>query len=139
MLRWLRPTVDTKFHIDLDWWHKQNRDISVFLKQSLCEECHSVYEQVQEFGKVDSVDPETGEVRREDALWSALRTCCSTKPGYITESTPIIDGIFLTFVANGNEPLSPNELYEHLNRRSPETILRMLTGGQVYLGIRPAN
>ena len=138
MLRWLRPTVDTKFHIDLDWWHRQNRDIQVYLRQSLCEECRSAYEQMQELGEVDSVDPETGEVRREDALWSALRTCCSTKPDFITDSTPIIDGIFLTFVANGNEPLSPKELHEQLDRRPAETILRMLTGGQVYLGIRPA-
>ena len=139
MARWLRPTVDTKFHIDLDWWRRQNRDIRVFLRQSLCDECRLLYEQARDLGEVDSVDPETGEVVREDALWSALRTCCSTKPGYITPNTPIIDSIFLTLVANGNEPLSPRELHERLDRRPPETFLRMLTGRQVYLGIRPVN
>ncbi|MDI7275188.1 MAG: hypothetical protein QME94_04340 [Anaerolineae bacterium] len=139
MARWLRPTVDTKFHIDLEWWQKQNRDIRVYLTQSLCDECRPVYAQVRDLREVDWVDPETGEVRREDALWSTLRSCCSGKPGYIRPNTPIIDSIFLTFVANGNEPLSPKELHERLDRRSAETILRMLTAGQVYLGIRPVN
>ncbi len=137
--RWLRPSIDTRFHIDLDWWRKQNRDIRIFLSQSLCDECRPLYAETKDSGEVDWVDPETAEVRREDALWSALRSCCSTKPGYITPSTPIIDSIFLTFVANGNQPLSPRELYERLDKRPPEMILRMLTGGQVYLGIRPVS
>jgi len=137
MAKWQRPTVDTKFHIDLDWWKKQNRDIRIFLRQSLCEECRQAYGDVEHLGEVDSVDPETAEVVREDALWSTLRSCCSTKPDYITPNTPIIDSIFLTFAANGNQPLSPQELYERLDRRPAATILRMLTGGQVYLGIRP--
>ena len=139
MAKWLRPTVDTRFHIDLDWWKLQKRDIQVYLRQSLCSECRQAYADVRDLGEVDWVDPETAEVTREDALWSTLRSCCSGKPGYITPSTPIIDSIFLTFVANGNKPLSPRELNERLDRRPPETILRMLTGGQVYLGIRPAD
>ncbi len=139
MPKWQRPTVDTMFHIDLDWWKKENRDIRIFLAQSLCEECREAYAEVKDLGEVDSVDPETAEVVREDALWATLRSCCSTKPSYITPSTPIIDSIFLTFAANGNKPLSPRQLHERLGRRPPETILRMLTGGQVYLGIRPAS
>ncbi len=136
MPRWLRPTVDTKFHIDMDWWRKQNRDMRIYLSQSLCEECRPLYAQMRDLGEVDWVDPETAEVRREDALRSTLRSCCSRKPTYITPNTPIIDSIFLTFVANGNQPLSPRELNERLDRRPAETILRMLTGGEVYLGIR---
>lgn len=138
MPKWQRPTVDTKFHIDLDWWKRQNRDIRIFLAQSLCEECREVYADLRDLGEVDSVDPETAEVVREDALWGTLRSCCSTRPSYITPNTPIIDSIFLTFAANGNKPLSPRELHDRLDRRPPETILRMLTGGKVYLGIRPA-
>ncbi len=137
MNRWLRPTIDTRFHIDLDWWKKQRRDIRIYLNQSLCDECRQAYAQVKDLGEVDTVDPVTAEVTREDALWSTLRSCCSTKPSYITPSTPIIDSIFLTLVANGNRPLSPRELHERLNRRPAEMILRMLTGREVYLGIRP--
>lgn len=137
MARWLRPTVDTKFHIDLEWWKKQKRDIRVYLQQSLCEECRQAFSEIQDLGVVDWVDPETAEVRQEDALWSTVRSCCSTKPSYITPTTPIVDSIFLTFVANGNKPLSPVELNQRIDRRPPETILRMLTAGEVYLGIRP--
>ena len=137
MVKWQRPTIDTKFHIDMEWWQKQKKDIRIYLSQSLCSECRGAYEQLRAMDEVDSIDPATGEVSREDPLWSTVRTCCSTKPDYITPNTPVIDSIFLTFVANGNEPLSPNELYERLDRRPPEMILRMLTGGQVYLGIRP--
>lgn len=139
MARWLRPTVDTKFHIDLDWWAKRNRDIRIYLAQSLCEDCRQTYAEMKALGEVDWVDPETAEVQREDALWSTLRSCCSNKPGYITPNTPIIESIFLTLVANGNKPLSPREMYERLDRRPPETILRMLTGSEVYLGIRPVS
>jgi len=139
MAKWQRPTIDTKFHIDLQWWEQQNRDIRIFLAQALCDECKQAYAEMKDLGEVDAVDMETGEVVREDALWGTLRSCCSTKPGYINPNTPIIDSIFRTFAANGNKPLSPRELYERLDRRPPETILRMLTGGQVYLGIRPVN
>jgi len=128
MARWVRPSVDTKFHIDLDWWHRQNKDIRIYLTQALCEECRQAYADLKDLGEVDSVDPETAQVVREDALWSTLRSCCSTKPSYIAPNTPIIDSIFLTFAANGNKPLSPRELYERLDRRPPETILRMLRG-----------
>lgn len=139
MAKWQRPTIDTKFHIDLEWWKRQNRDIRIILGQSLCQECREAYADMKELGELDSVDMETGEVVREDALWGMLRSCCGAKPDYISANTPIIDSIFLTFAATGNKPLSPRELHERLDRRPPETILRMLTGGQVYLGIRPVS
>jgi len=72
-----------------------------------------------------------------DALYHSIQTCCSLKPGYITPTTPIVESIFRTFVANGNQPLSIRELYELLDRRPPEVLLRILTAGPIYLGIRP--
>jgi hypothetical protein len=86
---------------------------------------------------VDMVDPETAEVTRVDAIWEAIRACCSFKPGYIAVDMPLLDSVFRTFLANGNTPLSVQELYERLDRRPPETILRVLTKGRVYLGIKP--
>jgi len=133
----LRPDINTKFHIDLKWWEKNNRDIRVYMRDLLCDECREVFAGQAGEGVVDWVDPQTGAVTQEDALWHTIGTCCSHKPDYITESTPIIDAIFLTFVANGNQPLSVQELYERLDKRPPETILRMLTRGQTYLGLRP--
>lgn len=137
-LRWQRPTVDTKFHIDMGWWQANDRDIRIYMRDVLCDECKTLYaESYRDSDKVDWVDGQTGEVSRVDGLWHCFRSCCGLKPGYISPSTPIIDAIFLTFLANGNEPLSIVELYERLDRRPPATLLRILTAAKVYMGLRP--
>ncbi len=135
--KWQRPTVDTKFHIDVTWWQENNRDMRVYVREALCDECREAYKDYPDIGEIDAIDPQTGEVSREDGLMHVLRTCCSLKPDYITPTTPVVGAIFRTFLANGNQPLSVNELYELLDRRPPATILRMLTAGTVYMGIRP--
>jgi len=137
-MRALRLTINTKFHIDFSWWEKQNKDIRVFMRDLLCPECRETVGALSDAKMVDMIDPETAEVTRVDAIWEAIRACCSLKPDYITADTPLLDSIFRVFLANGNKPLSILELYERLDKRPPETILRMLTKGQVYLGIKPA-
>jgi hypothetical protein len=57
-------------------------------------------------------------------------------PDYITDSTPLTNAVFRTFLANGNEPLTPVELGTLLNR-PPSTILRVLGRGRIYDGIKP--
>ena len=136
-MRTLRPTVNTKFHIDFSWWEKQNKDIRVFMRDLLCSECRETVGKLSEVQLVDMVDPETAEVTKVDAIWEAIRACCSLKPDYITPDTPLLDSIFRTFLANGNKPLSILDLHKRLDKRPPETILRMLTRGRVYLGIKP--
>ncbi|MFO7918540.1 MAG: hypothetical protein R6V13_10720 [Anaerolineae bacterium] len=137
-VKWQRPTVDTKFHIDLDWWENKGRDIRIHMRDVLCEECREEYgENFLDLGEVDWVDEQTGEVERVDPLWHSIRTCCSSRSDYITPDTPIVDAVFRTFLANGNEPLSIQELYDLLDRRPPDVLLRILTAGQIYMGIRP--
>ncbi len=136
-LTWQRPTVDTKFHIDMEWWEENQRDIRVYIRDMLCPECRMAYEAGGSSDEVDWVDEQTGEVNRVDSLWHSLRTCCSKRPNYITPNMPIVEAVFRTFLANGNKPLSVNELYELLDRRPPQILLRILTAGPVYMGIRP--
>lgn len=137
-MRWQRPTVDTPFHIDQGWWEETNRDVRVHIRDALCAECQAEYaDSFLNVRETDWVDDETGEVTRVDGLWHSLRTCCSLKPDYIAPNTPVVDAIFRTFLANGNKPLSVAELYELLDRRPPRTLLRILTAGSVYMGIRP--
>jgi hypothetical protein len=138
-VKWQRPTIDTKFHIDMNWWQENHRDIRTYLREILCDECRAEYASYQNQEEVDWVDEQTGEVARVDGLWHSLRTCCSLKPGYISPNTPVIDAVFRTFLANGNKPLSIQELYEILDRRPPATLLRMLTVGSIYMGIRPVS
>ena len=136
-LKWQRPTVNSRFHIDMNWWTEQGRDIRVFMRDMLCPGCQSDIEGgVEETEEIDAVNERTGEVTRVDWLWHSILSCCSLKPDYISPTTPIIDAVFRTFLANGNRPLSVVELYELLDRRPPATLLRVLTGGPVYMGIR---
>lgn len=134
-----RHDVNTKFHIDLSWWEKNNKDIRIYMKDALCASCRQDLAAYGDEEEIDWVDPETAEVSKVDPLWHTLRICCSTKPDYITPETPVIDAVFLTFLANGNEPLSPVELYKMIGKRQPDVLLRMLTKGKTYLGIRPVS
>jgi hypothetical protein len=137
MVRWIKPDLETKFHIDFDWWEREGRDLRVYLQSHLCPECKVIYTNHRGSEEVDWIDPETAEVTRVDALWQSLRTHCRERPDFITESTPLTDAVFRVFLANGNVPLSAIELHEILGRRTPETILRTLGGRKIYKGIKP--
>ena len=137
MVRWIKPDLETKFHIDSDWWEREGRDLRVYLQSHLCSECKVIYTNHRGSAEVDWIDPDTAEVTRVDALWQSLRTHCSKRPDFITENTPLTDAVFRVFLANGNQPLSATELHEILGRRTPKTILRTLGGRRVYKGIRP--
>ncbi len=131
----IKPTLDTKFHIDYNWWEREDRDLRTYLISHLLPEQRAHFEFNQDDKVIDWIDPETAEVRRVDALQQALATAAQD-PQYITEHTTLVDAVFRVFLANSNKPLSPNELGKRINR-PPATILRTLTGTQVYKGLRP--
>jgi hypothetical protein len=85
---------------------------------------------------IDWIDDNTAEVTQVDGLWHSLRTCCSLRPDYINQHTPVATAAFRTFLANGNEPLSPAELQEEIHRPA-DTILRIIGGLRIYHGIKP--
>lgn len=137
MVKWIKPDLETKFHIDFDWWEREGRDLRVYLQSHLCSECKVTYSNHRGSEEVDWIDPDTAEVTRVDALWQSLRTHCSQRPDFITENIPLTDAVFRVFLANGNAPLSPIELHEILGRYTSEVILRTLGGRRIYQGIRP--
>ncbi|MFP3854688.1 MAG: hypothetical protein ACLFWD_10400 [Anaerolineales bacterium] len=132
----LRPTNDTKFHIDFSWWDRAGRDLEVYLRSHLCEEHKESYAEVEAGAEVDSVDPETGEVVRVPGIQHTLISHCSQQDNYIMPQTTLVNAIFRLFLANGNTPLSSKELAERLDRPA-NMILRTLSGPRVYKGIRP--
>ncbi len=134
-----RPGVDTKFHIDLDWWDKSGRSFRLFLRDQLCEECRERFVDYTDTEDVDWVDPDTGEVRRTDALRECLRSRCANDPDYINDRLPLASACFRVFLANNNTPLSPTELNQFMPWKAPDSILRTLAGDQVYLGLRPVS
>ena len=60
--RWVKPTVDTKFHIDRTWWEEKGRNFRVHLLSHLCAECQARYKNYEEADVIDWVDADTGEV-----------------------------------------------------------------------------
>lgn len=135
-IAFVRPTLDTKFHIDYDWWERADRDLNVYLRSHLCEKHQQAFENQDSDALVDHVDPETGEVTRVPGIQHVLISHCSRQPDYITRQTTLVNQIFRIFLANGNTPLSPRELGERLGK-PPAMILRTLSGPRVYKGIRP--
>ncbi|MBX3066564.1 MAG: hypothetical protein KF726_26520 [Anaerolineae bacterium] len=134
----VRLDVDTPFHIDYEWWERDSRDLRATLVSQLLPEQRKQFETEQEGSQIDFIDPDTAEVRRVDALQQAVARAAADSQ-WVTNQTTLVDAVFRTFLANGNKPLSSNELSKLISK-PPITILKTLAGpgGQVYKGIRPA-
>ena len=133
----VKPTLQTRFRIDFDWWVQNDRDWHVYLRSYLCPEHQESFVNMNNDDLVDWIDPETAEVTQVDGLQHVLITHCAKTTDFITGRTALVDAIFRTFLANGNTPLTSIELADQLGR-PPGTILRMLSGGtRVYKGLRP--
>lgn len=132
----VKPTLDTLFHIDYDWWQRQEMQISVELRTHLCQEHQAVFSEHFDTEKIDWIDEKTGQVTQVDGLQHVLQAHCAKQPGYINENLSMIDAIFRVFLTNGNRPLSSKELSGIIGRPA-ERILHTLSGRQVYKGIRP--
>ena len=132
----IKPTLQTPFHIDFDWWKQHDSNWRVYLQSYLCDECSETYKDYDEENLVDWVDPDTGEVKQVDGLLHALISHCANQPGFITDHTTMVDSVFRYFIANGNKPLTPIELSEGIGKPAT-TILRTFTGSKVFKGIRP--
>ena len=133
-----KPTLQTRFHIDFEWWSKNDRDWRVYLRSNLCPEHQQAFANLNTEVKVDWVDPDTAEVQRVDGLQHVLISHCAKQEGFITQRSALVDAAFRLFLSNGNSPLNSNELGERLGR-PPITILRTLAGTRVYKGLRPVH
>ena len=132
----IKPSVHTRFHIDFDWWRKNDRDWRVYLRSNLCPEHQEAFANVDIDEQVDWVDPDSAEVQRVDGLQHVLITHCAKLPGFISPHSTLVDATFRIFLANGNTPLNALELSDRLGRPA-DTILRTFSGARVYKGLRP--
>ncbi|MBN1995625.1 MAG: hypothetical protein JW953_23255 [Anaerolineae bacterium] len=136
MARYVKPTLDTKFHIDFSWWQKQDQKLKIHLQSHACPECQKKYQTLNQ-QTFDWIDPETGEVFELDILWHLIYTHCSQQPDFIEEYMPLTTAIFRAFIAKNNTPLTPSEIHETIRQKSPSLILRTIGGHKIYQGIRP--
>ncbi len=134
----VRPTLEAPFHIDYGWWDRTDRDLDVYLRSHLCREHQELYPEIDPKAKVDHVDPQTGEVTLLTRIEDILISHCAQQEGYLTPQTSLVNGVFRVFLANGNAPLTPEELGDQIGRPA-RMILRTLSGPRIYKGIRPAH
>lgn len=132
----IKPTINTKFHIDFSWWERADRELDVYLRSQMCPEHQVMYSNLDANTMVDHVDEATGEVTQVVGIQHVLITHCSKQPDYLTHPSTLVNAVFRVFLANGNTPLTPEELAQRTGR-SPLMILRTLSGPRVYKGIRP--
>ena len=132
----VKPTITTPFHIDFNWWKQNDNNWRVYLHDCLCSEHQAAFSIYEESEWIDWVDPETAEIQQVDGLQHVLITHCAKQPGFLTSNTSLVDVVFRVFLADGNLPLTPEELSEKVGRQA-ETILKTLAGPIVYKGLRP--
>lgn len=131
----IKPTVDTKYHIDYSWWERSGEDLRTYLLSHLLPEQRERLTQTHDERVIDFIDPDTGEVFRVDELRLAIQLAAKDA-NFITPQTSVVDSIFRVFLANGNVPLSATELAEIIGKPAA-LILKTVSGSRIYKGIRP--
>ena len=133
----VKPTLETPFHIDFNWWSQPDREWRVHLRSLLSSEDLERFADIID-GDVllDWIDPETAEVQQVDGLQHVVITHTAQGESFLEKHTAIVEAIFRILLKNGNSPMTPAELGEILER-DPKPILRTLSGARVYRGIRP--
>lgn len=137
MTPFARPDTTTLFHIDLNWFKDNGRDLREEMHAALCDECRSRYPTSADVSVVDRVHPLTAEIARVDALWECLADHCGRLPNFIAPSTPLTTAIFRALLSNGNQPMTPEQLHKRIGKNNPAGILRILMGSEIENGIVP--
>lgn len=133
----VKPTLDTPYHIDFEWWSDHDREWRVYLRSLLSSEDQEKFaEIINGDDLIDWVDPETAEVHQVDGLQHVVITQAAQKDDFLDAHTAMVEALFRLLLKNGNAPMTVVEMGEELER-DPKQILRMLSGVRVYRGIRP--
>ena len=133
----VKPTLETPFHIDFEWWQENDREWRVHLRSLLSEEALERFASIIDGNElVDWVDPETAEVHQVDGLQHVVITYTAQQENFLEARTALVEAIFRLLLKNANTPMTIQELGDELGR-DPKQILRMLSGSRVYRGIRP--
>lgn len=113
--------------IDLDWYQSNNRSFFALAKDCLCPKCRKRFKSVE-----SEVEP--------NEILDNIRDCCSGTPGFITSELPILASVFRLFLANGNQPVDPEDIRRQLNelrggdsyRTSFDVLSRLLEADRYY-------
>lgn len=132
----VKPTIHTHFHIDFEWWKEHDGNWRVFLMDYLCDEHRVLFENEGDSVLIDHIDPQTAEVKQIDGVQQKLMVHCSKQTGFVEENHSAVDNVFRIFLSKGNTPMTCEELGA-LTGKPGDTILKLLSGTRVFMGIRP--
>lgn len=132
----VKPSLETPFHIDFEWWKNHDSNWRVYLHNCLCSDHQATFSEADQDSWIDWVDPQTGAVNQIDGLQNILISHCAKQESFITPNTALVDAVFRALLASGNVPLNALELSTIIHKPA-EMILRTLASGVVYRGVRP--
>lgn len=123
------------FQISPQWFEEKRFSLSAFLLPRLCRECR------QEM----AARPDKGLGPPWQEYMERIAEHCSREPGFITEETPLLEGVFRLLLGARNEPVPLSALKAALEEWwkaqdsvriiTEETLLRVLQRSGAY-GIR---
>jgi len=120
---------EQRWAINLKWLQQNNRSFTTLAKSALCPKCRKKL-------KADQVEAKTNDI------FKAVKTCCSKSMEYITPSLPLQESVFRVFLANGNQPLTLEQLGDQLSQwrgvdayRTSATILTRLFINDQHYGL----
>jgi len=134
----VKPTIQTPFHIDFDWWQQNDRNWRIYLRSLLCQEHQEAFTEWKDGQTIDWIDPDTAEVTSVDGMQHILMTHCTHQMDFLNEHTALVEAVFRLFLINGNNPMMAIDLESRLHRPAG-IILRTLAGPRIYKGIRPCS
>jgi hypothetical protein len=119
-----------RWAINVDWLTANSRSLTAMASGSLCAKCRKKL-------KVDQREAKAGDILK------AIKSCCAKSPDFITLGMPLQESMFRVFLANGNQPLTLDELGNQLNNRrgidayrtSVNVLSRLMRNDQHY-GLR---
>ena len=127
-------SVQTPFHIDLDWWSSQGRSLDRYLLEIL----GGQNDQMDGADAlVDYIDPQTAEVFPLTALWVQVLTQRAHRADFITSTMPMTNAVLRALIENRNQPMSAVQIHRRINRGSPQTLFRVLQGAHRQYGVAP--
>ncbi|MBE0479592.1 MAG: hypothetical protein IBX68_01285 [Dehalococcoidia bacterium] len=121
---------EKRYFIDPNWYHEHERSFAVLISSRLCP--------ASQKKKV---------AKSENALLKTISQCCSKWEGFITADMPILEVVFRILLANGNQPLSLDEIRDRLQQILTDTTgprelsierLERILARDDYYGIRAA-
>jgi hypothetical protein len=119
---------ESRYFVSLDKLKELNRAFSQIAQNKLCPLCKDKYAS------------EIEEMSLED-FFEIIKNCCSKQEDFFDSKLPLVDMIFRLFLANGNEPLSLEEIEEKLrevvgsSRNVSTWALKRIIEADKYYGI----